>query len=134
MENSEADTNLESGDRKDSSEEENKIEDVIVKYQLPKKAPRINWGGDFDSMPQDEKVAYLKKFADSFNHALDLMQKERNEWIEKARSMETQFLNCQTQLQTQMSFVQETVRKENEVKHAYQNKINALEEKLRKLS
>lgn len=109
------------------------INDAILEYKLPAAAPKINWGGDFDSMPADDKVAFLKKFANSFNHALDLMQKERNALMDKSNSMEAQVLSLKEQVKNQMLFVQETVKKENEVKRVYQIKINALEKKVREL-
>jgi hypothetical protein len=114
-------------------EEEVLIEEVIEKHQLPNKAPRINWGQDFEDRPPEERVAYMKKFCNSFNTALDMMQKERNNWLKKSNHFELQVIHFQDVINRQREFIQDSVRKENETKKIYQEKIDILAAKLKEL-
>jgi len=115
-------------------ENEVKIEDIVKEHGLKGKAPRINWGKDFDDRPLDEKVAYLKKFANSFNEALRMMQDERNLWHKKAVNQEAQAAHMRKQVDQQRGIMQQIVQQENETKRVYQERINALEDKIRKLT
>ena len=110
-----------------------KLEDVIQKHRLPKYNPKIDWGPDFDNKADDEKIAYLKKFADSFNNALDMMQKERNQWREKAQKHERELIHMKKIVNQQRAMIQKVTQNENETKAAYQKRITALEDKIREI-
>ncbi|REK56946.1 MAG: hypothetical protein DWQ49_09570 [Bacteroidetes bacterium] len=103
------------------------IQTIVEEHKLPKNCPKIDWGGDFEAMSPDEKVIFLKKFADSFNYALDLMQKERNEWMDRSNNFETQLLDAKDRVAKQMQFAQKLAHENNETKRAYQEKIKSLE-------
>lgn len=109
------------------------IEEVIQEHKLPKGAPRINWGPDFDEKSEDEKVAFLKKFADSFNFALDLMQRERNDLAERNAHLEKQLESNRNTINTQRTMVKQSTDMVNDVKKVYQEKIGKLEQKVRDL-
>lgn len=78
-----------------NSDNDNKYPDILAPDQPPegyrklgkvegrkKVAPKIKWGDDFLAWSDREKVAWLKKFSSSMNHAADLLQKERNKLVE----------------------------------------------------
>jgi predicted nucleic acid-binding Zn-ribbon protein len=109
------------------------IEEVIEEYQLPKRCPQINWGPDFEDRPLQDKVSFLKKFADSFNHALDLMQQERNALIAKCDTQEKQLVQNRSVVDQQRNLLQQATTQNNDTKQAYQTKINKLEAKLKEL-
>lgn len=113
------------------SEEGISVEEVVEQKKLKQNCPKINWGPDFDDKSEQEKVVFLKKFADSFNYALALMQEERDHWVEVATNTEKRLVSCVEQLNTQKEFVQKIIGDQNALKQAYQEKINALEVKLR---
>ena len=115
------------------SEEGISVEEVVKQNKLKRNCPKINWGPDFEERPTEEKLIFLKKFADSFNYALAVMQEERDHWMDVAKSMEKRFLDVVKQLNSQKAFVQKLTTDQNSIKQAYQEKINALEAKLRKV-
>lgn len=114
-------------------EETADIKTIIEKHKLAKRAPKINWGEDFEAMPNLEKVVYLKKFANSFNNALDRMQQERNDWAHKANNFENQLRAAKDEIAKQKGLSQFFIQEQNKVKEIYQAKINALEAKIREL-
>jgi septation ring formation regulator EzrA len=60
----------------------------------PAIAPQIRWGEDFEAFDDKRKIIYLKKVASALNHATDLIQKERNELIDKCKQMAEQLENA----------------------------------------
>ena len=115
-------------------QEQKSIGEIVEEYRLPKNCPKINWGADFEAMPDLDKVVFLKKFADSFNYALSVMQEERKDWMLKAQNFETQLVASKEQLQKQIKMSQAMVKMGNDTKAVYQQKINALEAQIRGMS
>lgn len=108
-----------------------KINKIVDKHKLPKKCPNISWGQDFEDKSNAEKVAYLKKFADSFNHALDMMQQERDSLYEDKKALKSQVENLQKAVQQQRDMIQKSFQEQNEIKAVYNERVQALENKLR---
>lgn len=108
------------------------IEDVIKEHQLAKGAPQIKWGEEFEAKTLEEQVVFLKKFANSFNFACDLMQQERNELAERNAHLEKQLAHHRNTINAQRDMVKQSTDMVNEVKKVYQDKIIKLEDALRK--
>lgn len=108
------------------------IEDVIKEHQLAKGAPQIKWGEEFEAKTLEEQVVFLKKFANSFNFACDLMQQERNELAERNAHLEKTVSSFRNTINTQREMVTKATNMVNDVKRVYQEKIIKLEEALRK--
>jgi uncharacterized FlgJ-related protein len=109
------------------------IAKIVQEKQLKRGAPEINWGGDFEAKKTDEKVAYLKKFANSFNHALDQMQDDRNLWRAKAQQQERLAESQRNKADGLRKMMQNLAKENNETKEVYQTRITALENRIREL-
>ena len=75
----------------------NMVEVKQVEKKLPFKhgeAPQIKFGADFEALEDRQKIMYLKKFSSSMNHAADLIQKERNDLVQKLITSERQVHNA----------------------------------------
>jgi hypothetical protein len=108
------------------------VQDVIKDHQLAKAAPEIAWGDEFNDKTLEEQVAFLKKFANSFNFACDLMQRERNDLAERNQHLEKQLAHHRSTINAQRDMVRHSTDMVNQTKKAYQDKIIKLEEELRK--
>ena len=83
---------------------------------------------EFDKRSFKEQIDYLKKLTASQNDALDKMQKERNEWREKAQKLEQAVKNAEDAFHIQKDIVKNLVTKSNEDKEQYAARIRELED------
>lgn len=89
-------------------------------------APQINFGADFEALSETHKTIYLKKLTSSLNHALDLIQCERNALLSQAAVMRQQLENADRQVAIQKSIVEKTVTDANSDRQEMSLKIQDL--------
>tara|TARA_R110000868_G_scaffold115552_2_gene308565 strand:- start:165 stop:551 length:387 start_codon:yes stop_codon:yes gene_type:complete len=83
--------------------EVNEIEKkLVVKHG---DAPQINFGADFESLCEIHQTIYLKKLTSSLNHALDLIQRERNDLLAESVTMRKQLRSAESQSEIQKNIV-----------------------------
>jgi len=85
------------------------------------------WDERFDERPQKDQIEYLKKLCSSQNHALDLMQKERDALLVDKNTLTQQLANAQTAFDAQKEIVINLVTKSNEDKEQFAKRIQELE-------
>lgn len=88
---------------------------------------QLVWDERFDERPQKDQIDYLKKLCSSQNHALDLMQKERNALLEEVDTLKAAAVNADAAFQAQKEIVVNLVTKSNEDKEQYAKRIQELE-------
>lgn len=88
---------------------------------------QIVFSEKFEERSQKDQIDYLKKLCSSQNHALDLMQKERDALLKDKSTLLQQLTNAETAFQTQKEIVTSLVTKSNEDKEQYANRIQELE-------
>ena len=97
------------------------------------KARALVFDPEFDKRPQKEQIDYLKRLASSQNHALDLMQKERNDLRDKLTVALAQNANAQQAFDTQKMIVQELVTQSNAADQGTAQRIHELEARVKAL-
>lgn len=100
---------------------------------MRKNPPALKFDPEFAKRPLLGQIDYLKKLCASQNQALDLMQKERNEWRDKAIVLEAQLLNAQQAFDTQKMIVAELITKTNADDQQTAQRIFDLEDRVRAL-
>lgn len=88
---------------------------------------QLIWGDQFSERSQKDQIDYLKKLCSSQNHALDLMQKERDTLLKENGVLKQQAANADMAFQTQKEIVRNLVTKSNEDKEQFANRIRELE-------
>lgn len=96
-----------------------KVQTTTGTKELEANVPQIIHPPEFDGLEDSNKILYLKKGWSSSNHALDMMQKERNQALESIERMETQIKNLQV-----------TINKNNSLYTSEMNKANQREQEL----
>lgn len=89
-----------------------------------KNAPMISWGEDYKKWDDAHKIEYLEKLSSSLNHALDLMQQERNISLSNAKDFFERLDRCQESLDIQKAAVLKNITDTNAER---QNFINELQ-------
>jgi hypothetical protein len=87
----------------------------------------------FKERPLTAQLEYLQKLCDSQNSALDLMQKDRNKWLEKAKVLESCLQNAEDAFTIQKNIVSNLVLNSNEEKQSTNKRIMLLERKIGEL-
>jgi len=109
---------------------------LFLKAEVPgllKNAPPIRWGAAYLVRPVDEKVAYLEKLAATLNHALNLMQQDRNRLSETAFAQEAQIRQLVAARQEQGEMMQRQLTRENSEKDRRLQEVVALRARVREL-
>ena len=114
-------------------EEQEPISEEVIRKRVSKDAPPISWTGEFDDLPQEKKIIYLKKLTSSLNHALDLMQEERNELAQVVKNQEATIENIETKLSVQASIMQQQLMNDNAEKEVMKQEAVKLKGELKKL-
>jgi seryl-tRNA synthetase len=96
-----------------------KIETTKGTKELEANVAQIIYPPEFEELADGNKIIYLKKGWSSSNHALDVMQKERNQASEVVARQEVQIKNLQM-----------TINKNNSLYSSEMNKANAREQEL----
>jgi len=89
---------------------------------------------EFDKRPEKAQIEYLKKLCASQNHALDLMQKERNDWRGKAIVMEAQLKNAQVGFDQQKDILRNLIEMANGDDQQAAQRIFELEDRVKALT
>ena len=87
--------------------------------------------GEFNKRSQKDQIAYLKSLAASQNQALDLMQKERNEWRDKAHKLEEGVKNAEAALYTQKDIARNLIEQRNQEEQQTAVRIHELESRVK---
>ena len=91
----------------------------------------IKLGHEFESghekeWPDSKKISHLHQLASSLNHALDLMQQERDALVEKATFLETQLANSEQDLSQQKSILVQNITESNQRHQALAEQVQQL--------
>ena len=97
----------------------------------PHIAPQITWGEDFENFDDKRKIIYLKKVASALNHSCDIIQKERNEWIDKCKNMATQLENADKNVGIRKDIYVKAITEHNEEKQKLYEQIQQLNKELK---
>ena len=81
----------------------------------------------FSERPINDQLDYLTKLCGSQNEALDLMQKERNDWMEKCKVQERSLQNAEAAFNNQKDIVNNLVTKSNADNQENGQRIHQLE-------
>lgn len=98
--------------------------------QTPKNG-QISFGKKFYEWPDKKKIGYLTTLCSSQNHALDLMQQERNALRDQVSAMEQQVANAQSALDIQKGVVRSLVDKTNQESQGVAERIHELETRVK---
>lgn len=91
----------------------------------------ITLNKEFHEMTSLGQVNHLHKLASSLNHALDLMQNERNDLLRSVDYVKTQLGNCQKALDIQKGIVRNTLTDDNISKQEFIKEIQDLQKQVR---
>lgn len=97
------------------------------------KGPGLEFDERFKARPVAKQLEYLHKLVASQNDALDLMQKERNDWREKAWVLEQSVANAQKAFEIQKAIAANLITVSNETQQDAAASIHELEETVRAL-
>ena len=98
---------------------QDEFNDQIRSIFVDGKIRPINWGAESETQgwvtwSVEEKLAYAMELASAMNQAADMMQKERNELLEKTKFAEEQLANCEKNLEIQKSSLYAAITNHNE--------------------
>jgi len=102
--------------------------DVTVIHGPP--VPMMKFGATFLAWTPEKQIDYLKKLASSQNHALDLMQKERNALLVERAVSTAQAESAQKALDIQKTITRNALTKQNEGDQQAAQRIQQLEGQL----
>ncbi len=91
-----------------------------------KTGPLITLGEKFKEMDYPVQVKHLHELASSLNHALDLMQKERNELADQVVTLNKQIEGLDKALEINKEIMRTTITEDNDIKNKYIEEIQAL--------
>jgi len=86
---------------------------------------------EFDKRPLPAQIDYLKKLAASQNHALDLMQQERNVLAVENKILKEQVGNAEQAFHIQKDIVNNLITQNNAEKQMINDRINELETRIK---
>ena len=92
---------------------------------------QIVFSEKFDNRSEPDQIEYLKKLCSSQNHALDLMQKERDALAEENKILKAGLENAQTAFDTQKQIVFDLITQNNEEKQGVATRIHELETRVK---
>lgn len=95
--------------------------------------PRIRWGDEFLAFPDARKISYLMKFAEGMNHAVDLIQNERNNLGRLVVQKEAQLKQMQPQMDANNKMLADQLGEMNAYKQDVQATIAKLNTRIREL-
>jgi len=87
----------------------------------------------FGKRTEREQIDYLKKLAGSQNHALDLMQKERDMWRDKCQLAEQQLNDAEQAFIIQKNISRNAIEQHNADSQQNHERIAQLERKIGEL-
>lgn len=87
----------------------------------------------FQERPIKAQLEYMHKLCASQNDALDIMQKERNEWLEKAKELEFKVKNAENNFYAQKAIAETMITKANSDNQVNGERIRDLERKVGEL-
>ena len=96
--------------------------------------PQLVFSPIFGERSLAEQIDYLKKLCSSQNHALDLMQKERNALRVEVDLMKVQVQNAQTAYEIQKNVTRDLIVQSNADGQGVAERIHQLEAKVKELS
>lgn len=99
----------------------------------PAKVPQIDWGDDFEAFDDKGKIRYLKKLASALNHSADIIHKERNEALKQCHVMAQDVENANKSVEIQKTIVRNALEGFNAEKQELINRIQELEQELKKI-
>lgn len=85
----------------------------------------------FSERPVGDQLDYLTKLCSSQNHALDLMQKERNALRDQNKLLVDQIANAETAFLTQKEIVKNLINQSNEDAQGIAQRIHELESRVK---
>jgi predicted nucleic acid-binding Zn-ribbon protein len=86
---------------------------------------------EFHKRPVKDQLNYLKDLCSSQNHALDLMQKERNALRDQNNLLLEQASNAETAFYTQKEIVKNLINQSNEDAQGIAQRIHELEARVK---
>lgn len=109
------------------------VDELTIKRHS-KDAKQIQFGDQFDERPKSDQIKYLKKLTSSLNHAVILIQKERNELNTICFLKEAQLVKCQKQLASNQAMIQKQLMAHNQVKESLLSENQNLYAEIKKLN
>lgn len=93
----------------------------------------LEFNKKFHERPVKDQLDYLHKLCDSQNTALDLMQKDRDKWMAKAKRLEAAVKNAEEAFYIQKNIVGSLLTKTNADDQQTHDRIRDLERKVGEL-
>lgn len=91
----------------------------------------LTFDPEFDKRKPADQIGYLKKLASSQNEALDMMQKERDELVQKLKVAQTQAASAEQAYYTQKEIVANLITQSNAENQGIAERIHELESRVR---
>jgi hypothetical protein len=107
---------------------------TVDDMNLPEKpglAPQIDWGKDFDAFDDAGKIRYLKKLCSALNHSADMVQKERDQWLQKCHDLSEQLKNSDSNVTIRKEIYTKAITDFNEEKQKLIKRLQELEREVR---
>ena len=92
---------------------------------------RLIFDDKFAKRTQSEQLEYLQKLCAAQNQALEIMQKERDEWRDKALKLEQNVQNAETAFYAQKEIVTNLITQKNEEDQKIAQRIHILEDRIK---
>lgn len=97
------------------------------------RAPRINWGLIYRGKSDKEKITYLEKLAATMNHAVYLIQEERNKLGELCELKEQQLIKMSESVRTNNMMLQQEITRMNEQRQGYHTVVASLNAEIKEM-
>lgn len=108
-------------------EEIDEVTEGFKRVPVIERPPRVKWGKKFEKWSIEKQNDYLKRFAESMNHAAGTIQKERDHLGKLAQIKEDQLMKMQAMVDANNLMVQSEITRMNE----YRQQVNEEAAKLR---
>ncbi len=107
--------------------------EVLDDHILDKKAPKIRWEKGFENRPDELKIRYLKKLANTMNQAAKLIQDERDALVPLLVKKDEQIESMKKQVAQHQMVLQDQLTRLNNEKQQYNQEIARLSREIRLL-
>lgn len=106
---------------------------IIDEKYLSRRAPKIQWGSKYKAWSDIEKIKYLEEFACSYNHAVVLIQDERDELNRLIILKEKQLTRMSEVVAQNNTMLQSEVTEMNAQRQQFRTTISILDAQIKEL-
>jgi len=106
---------------------------VVDEKYISKRPPKIRWGNKYKAWSDKEKIKYLEEFACSYNHAVALIQDERDELNRLIMLKEDQLTRMSKAMTQNNAMLQSEITQMNLERQGFNNTVKKLDAEIKEL-